>query len=250
MTTGVTDFFLKHTFNLRKANSIYLPLIRRGPVGAPLGGAPFTAGDQRQSTAHTGRACTGGNPPPTVTPTATATRGTATPTPTGTVTRAPSPTPTRTKTPTQTKTPTRTVTPTPTPTPTVTPTPTREPGAPLVESIEPASAPPGVDAGVTIRGQNFQPGANPFIGSTSLQSVDQPDTETLHGTLPAGLPPGTYAVVVVNPNGKTGQLPNGFTITSPPTITPTTTPTATPGGDWQILFSDGFEGSFPGPWQR
>ncbi|MFQ5858097.1 MAG: IPT/TIG domain-containing protein [Anaerolineae bacterium] len=120
----------------------------------------------------------------------------------------------------------------PTPTPTVTLTPTHEPGAPLVESIDPASAPPGVDVRVTIRGQNFQPGANPFIGSTPLQDVDQPDTETLHGTLPASLPPGTYDVIVVNPNGKTGLLPGGFTIgdmTATPTASPTrtATPTAT-----------------------
>ena len=32
--------------------------------------------------------------------------------------------------------------------------------------------------------------------------------------------------------------------------TPTPTPTATPTQGWQIIYSDGFEGSFPGPWQR
>ncbi len=32
--------------------------------------------------------------------------------------------------------------------------------------------------------------------------------------------------------------------------TPTPTPTATPTQTWQIVYSDGFEGSFPGPWQR
>ena len=32
-------------------------------------------------------------------------------------------------------------------------------------------------------------------------------------------------------------------------VFPPPTPTPTPGGGWQTIFSDGFEGSFPGPWQ-
>jgi hypothetical protein len=40
------------------------------------------------------------------------------------------------------------------------------------------------------------------------------------------------------------------TWTLSPTPTRSATPTATPAGDWQILFSDGFEGAFPGPWDQ
>ncbi|MBI3958899.1 MAG: IPT/TIG domain-containing protein [Chloroflexi bacterium] len=122
---------------------------------------------------------------------------------------------------------------TPTPTPTVTP----DRGAPLVESVSPVSAPVGQSVQLTIRGKNFQGGANPFIDTTPLQNVSQPDTETLVGTLPSGLPVGVYAVVVVNPGGLTGKLDDGFAVTSgsgtatpTPTRTPTATATPTPTG--------------------
>lgn len=129
----------------------------------------------------------------------------------------------------------------PTSTPTATPTATPDRGAPLVESVSPASAPVGQSVQVTIRGKNFQGGANPFIHTTPLQNVSQPDTETLIGTLPGTLAPGIYDVVMVNPGGLTGKLDKGFTVTTgsgggtpTPTATrtptPTQTPTATPTG--------------------
>lgn len=45
-------------------------------------------------------------------------------------------------------------------------------------------------------------------------------------------------------NGRTA----GPTVT--PTPTPSPTPTATQTAGWQIIYSDGFEGTFPGAWQR
>ncbi|MBX3050633.1 MAG: IPT/TIG domain-containing protein [Caldilineaceae bacterium] len=129
--------------------------------------------------------------------------------------------------------------PPPTSTPTPTPTATPDRGAPLVESISPVSAPVGQSVQVTIRGKNFQGGANPFIHTTPLQNVSQPDTETLVGTLPGTLAAGVYDVVVVNPGGLTGKLDKSFTVTTgggngTPTATRTSTatqmPTATPTG--------------------
>ncbi len=137
------------------------------------------------------------------------------------------------------------VTPTPTPTPTSTP----EPLAPLVLSINPNNARQGSTVNVTITGEGFHPGANPFIGSTPLQEVEQPDTQTLVGVLPAVLLPGVYDVVVVNQGGKTGSLPAGFTITAgvTPSATttltpsPTATATATPSPAPTPIYEDDFD---------
>ncbi len=122
---------------------------------------------------------------------------------------------------------------TPTPTPTATPTQTPGSNTPILQTISPVSVQQGQSVQVTIRGANFKPGAIPYIGSTPLQNVSQPDTTTLIGTVPNSLAAGTYNVVVVNPGGGANQLTGGFTVTaagatSTPTATPTRTPTATP----------------------
>jgi hypothetical protein len=123
-----------------------------------------------------------------------------------------------------------------TPTPTPTATPTRRPGAPVVESIAPASAPQGAEVRVVIYGYFFDPGAVPYIGNVPLRDVEYlgpepapPNRWRLAATLPAGLAAGVYDVTVVNPGGLAGVLTNGFTVTSGATGTPTLTATRTTG---------------------
>jgi hypothetical protein len=124
-----------------------------------------------------------------------------------------------------------------TPTPTPTATPTRPPGAPIVESIVPASAAWGAEARVIIYGYFFEPGASPYVGNVLLRDVEYlepepapPNRWRLAATLSAGLAPGVYDVTVVNPGGQAGVLPNGFTITPGATPTPSATATAPPTG--------------------
>ena len=161
-----------------------------------------------------------------------------TPTPTPTPTDISISTPTPTNTPTRTRTATPTATPTHTPTPT--PTPTPDPDLPIVDNVSPNLAYSNLDVRVSISGSNFKSGANPYIGSSLLRDVDQPDTEHLFGTLLVGLGPGVYDVVVINPDGKLGELKEAFTIIETvvtPTITPSPTPTE-PAPDYVDDFSN------------
>jgi hypothetical protein len=86
-----------------------------------------------------------------------------------------------------------------------------------------------------VYGYFFQPAAIPQVGSMILQDLEYPDPEPgpggrflIRGTLPAGMAPGSYDVFVRNPDGKVGELPDGFTITGLSTATASSTPTETP----------------------
>jgi len=224
LQTSTDPFFMHHTFEMQKSPAIYLPLLLQSGSGRVMA----AVGPQKTALANprgVSVACEPDGPTPTFTPTPT---DTPTPTPL---------TPTRTATPTST--PTNTPTATPTSTPTATPTPTATADAPIVESVSPDSTYSNLDVRVSIGGSNFKPGANPYIGSSLLRDVDQPDTEHLFGTLLVGLGPGVYDVVVVNPDGKLGELKEAFTIieaTSTPTVTPSPTQTTPP--DYEDDFSD------------
>jgi len=166
-------------------------------------------------------------PTPTVTPTGTV-PPTETPTPTSTPTSTPTPTPT--STPTQTPTPTPTHTPTVTRTPTRTRTPTPVP--PSVSSITPSSASTAQGSvNVTIVGENFRgipqvllTGGGPDIPGTGVNVTA--GSRINCSFYIADAQPGVWSLLVVNPDGTSGQLPNAFTITAPPT--PTSTPTEAP----------------------
>jgi hypothetical protein len=172
--------------------------------------------------------------PPTPTPTLT---GTAVPTVTSTQT----PTPTHTPTLTPTPTPTRTSTPRPTNTPTQTPTPSRTltpiPPDPEVDSIRPSSA--SNDQGsvsVTIVGENFRGapqvsliGEGPDIPCTGVNVTAGSRINCSFDI--SGAKPGTWDVLVINPDGTDGKRSNAFKITAPtstPEPTDTPEPTATP----------------------
>lgn len=171
---------------------------------------------------------------PTSTPTDTPTPA---PTPTATPTTAPTPTPTATETATTTPVPPPptntprpatntplpatdtpvppTDTPTFTPTPTDTPTPTPPP--PSVLSITPNWGYNDADVPVVITGGNFfgaptaRLGSDVFIGNITLVAAD-----TLNGTVRAGIPAGTYALTVINPDGQFDTLSPAYTALNPP----------------------------------
>jgi len=166
-------------------------------------------------------------PTPTATPTGTVSP-TETPTPTSTPTSTPTPTPTATPTPTPTSTPTNTPTVTRTPTETRTPT----PAPPKVSSINPSSASAAQErVSVTIVGENFRgipqvslTGGGPDIPGTGVNVTA--GSRINCSFYIADAQPGVWSLLVVNPDGTSGQLPNAFTIIAPPT--PTSTPTEAP----------------------
>ena len=89
---------------------------------------------------------------------------------------------------------------------------------------------------VTIYGYFFQSGASPYIGTTLLQEVEYlgpepspPNRWRIRGTLPAGMAPGTYDVTVVNPDGQSGVLDDGFTVTGVVALRPSILTTAPDG---------------------
>lgn len=138
----------------------------------------------------------------------------STPTPT------PTSSPTATETATATNTATATASPTGTTPPTATPTetPTPLPG-PVVTLIRPTG---GTDFSVTpveIIGANFRAGALAFLqlGASrhALTNVTVDSSIRILAEVPAGVPMGTYDVLVLNSDGTSGLLPAGFTITNP-----------------------------------
>ncbi|MFQ5421076.1 MAG: IPT/TIG domain-containing protein, partial [Anaerolineae bacterium] len=73
---------------------------------------------------------------------------------------------------------------------------------------------------VTVLGVNFQNGATLSLGGTPLQSVTFISPNQLQAVVPAGMPPGAYDLMVVNPDGLSDTLLNAFVVLqpTPPTL--------------------------------
>lgn len=175
----------------------------------------------------------GASPTPSTIPTALTPSPTPTPTATGTPTPIPTVTPTPTGTPTPTPTFTPTATPTPTPTsppppptntpvpPTATDTPTPTPTAlpPVVQSITPDTQVNTGAVGVTITGQNFQPGCSASLDGVSL-AVSSCAPTTVLASVPVDIVAGYYDLTVTNPDSQSDALPSAYTATNPiPVVT-------------------------------
>jgi LysM repeat protein len=132
--------------------------------------------------------------------------------------------------PTPTSVPTATTTPRPGPSPTRSPTPLR----PQIDSVVPNQvdrATADSDVLITVVGQNFQPEARDFRvdlrgpASVELTIVNRGSSTSFDALVPAGLPDGTYDMVVTNFFDRAGTRPSAFTIGPP---VPTTTPSPAP----------------------
>ncbi|MEW5743136.1 MAG: IPT/TIG domain-containing protein, partial [Myxococcota bacterium] len=89
------------------------------------------------------------------------------------------------------------------------------PDAPvLVTSVNPSSGPNSTPTDVTLTGNNFELGAEAFLGATAL-TMNSVNATTISATVPAGLTPGVYDVLVRNPSGAEGTLPNGYRVLLP-----------------------------------
>ena len=167
----------------------------------------------------------------TATPTATATvppGSTATATPTATATVPPgstaTPTATATATSTASASPTATATATKTTlaTATATATATRTPNTAIFQvlGVSPNEGFNTQAVNITITGAAFSGTPQVFLGSTSLQNVVLDSSTQLRATVPAGLTPDTYDLIVINGNSTTALLAQSYTVrTTEPTIT-------------------------------
>jgi len=82
-----------------------------------------------------------------------------------------------------------------------------------LRQIVPNSGPSNLPNPVTIQGANINSKATAWVGSAALTNPSvSADGYTLQGSVPAGLSPGTYDVVVENPGGETARLPQAYTV--------------------------------------
>ncbi len=162
----------------------------------------------------------GDTPAPTPTPTATATSLPPSPTPTAT------PTPTVPPTPTPTSTPAATATPTPSPTPSPTPLQPSPTPALWLSNVEPNTLVTGREHLISVYGAGFVQGTLVRLVGVGVLSTTFVNSGILQATVPANVPPGTYALEVIRPDGERVTLVKALTVVAP---TPIPTPTPTPG---------------------
>jgi Tol biopolymer transport system component len=104
------------------------------------------------------------------------------------------------------------------PTPPEQPTPTPQPTTLDVRAIEPNEGYNDAATGVTILGSAFATTPAPSArlrgnaGTFEFDGETAADAGRLEATVPAGLPAGTYDLVITNPNGKSATLPRAFTV--------------------------------------
>ena len=116
--------------------------------------------------------------------------------------------------------------------------------APTATSVSPTSGPTTGGTVITVTGTNFVSGATLNIGGTAATGVTFVSATQLRGTTPAKTA-GAYAVQVVNPNGQSATIANGFTYTASTGVTPSLSmiaPTSGPaaGGTTVMLSGSNF----------
>lgn len=86
---------------------------------------------------------------------------------------------------------------------------------PVVNSVSPPAGGNNADQIITISGSNFQADAKVFLDKISLSIQSQSSTQII-ARVPAGIKPGTYNLLVINPNSSIGRveggLANGYTV--------------------------------------
>ncbi|MCC7382044.1 MAG: IPT/TIG domain-containing protein [Deltaproteobacteria bacterium] len=85
--------------------------------------------------------------------------------------------------------------------------------APRIISITPDRGPSTQATGVVVTGEGFLAGLSLKIGAIPTTDRTVPGPTTILATVPQGIAPGTYDVVVQNPDGQAAVLTKGFTVT-------------------------------------
>lgn len=83
---------------------------------------------------------------------------------------------------------------------------------PLIDSVSPNKIKPTKDLQILVHGAGFMDEATVFIGKTELEDISWRDELTLTGVLPGKPDEGKYDVVVINPDGQSDTLKNGFKV--------------------------------------
>jgi hypothetical protein len=103
-------------------------------------------------------------------------------------------------------------------------------GTPAPAGVSPSAGPSDRATPVTVTGQGFLPLAHADfngsddrvvtrftvrLGSQLLDEVSYVDSRTLRARVPAGMAPGRYDLLVIDPRGRRGQLADAFEVTAP-----------------------------------
>lgn len=89
-------------------------------------------------------------------------------------------------------------------------------GGLLVASITPNTGENTASTPVLIVGEGFQAGIEVLVGTTAI-GVTETRPERIRATVPEGLTPGVYDVILTNPDDSTVVLAQAFTVTDPST---------------------------------
>jgi len=86
---------------------------------------------------------------------------------------------------------------------------------PVVNSVSPNSGLNTETTNITIAGASFFGTPTVALGSNVLSEVSLLDSTRLLAVVPPGLPPGTYDLIVTNPDGQVAILQAAFTVRTP-----------------------------------
>jgi hypothetical protein len=89
---------------------------------------------------------------------------------------------------------------------------TTEPGPLSMSEISPTSGFEDEQTPVSIIGEGFVAGATVRIGGTALIAVETVGSGLISATVPKGLKPGFYTIIVANPDGNSSALTDGFEV--------------------------------------
>lgn len=84
--------------------------------------------------------------------------------------------------------------------------------APVITSVEPRDLYSATNMYITVIGQNFVPTPTLLLGPVVLREVTFVNAQTLTALVPWGLEPGTYPLIVTNPDGQSATLPDACTV--------------------------------------
>ncbi len=99
-------------------------------------------------------------------------------------------------------------------------------GAPVVTSIEPNSGPSTGGTIITVKGGGFEAGTKVILGGLEAQTYPVDSSTVIRLPLPQR-PAGKVDVAVINPDGQSANLREGFTYQDPPAHLPGPQPSIT-----------------------
>ncbi|MBM4319268.1 MAG: hypothetical protein FJ125_04730, partial [Deltaproteobacteria bacterium] len=89
--------------------------------------------------------------------------------------------------------------------------------APLVGAVQPGEGPTAGGADVVVTGDYFQEGCLLLVGNRLASSVVRVGPQRIEARTPPG-EPGLVSLLVTNPDGKVGWLPNAYRYLAPPRV--------------------------------